>query len=128
MITYCPLNARSELMSLVNCPWGGVFDTWRRFQIADPASNNPGFKPTLGSGLGATVDSLAPPPQARDKRAIAAETEYNLIVRAPLGPRRWGAENNVPLAALRTICSGSPSTTKLQKLPGSRARPRRRGT
>src|SRR5262249_23629517 len=103
MITYGPLNARSELMSLVNCPWGGVFDTSRRFQIADPASNNPGFKPTLGSGLGATVDSVALPAQARDDRAIAAANEYHLIVRAPLGPRRWGVENNVPLAASRTI-------------------------
>src|SRR5215471_16685054 len=79
MITYCPLNARSELMSLVNCPWGGVLDTWRKFQIADPASNRPGFKPTLGSGLGAAVDMWAPPAQAMDDRAIAAANEKDLI-------------------------------------------------
>src|SRR5215831_1490284 len=75
MMTYCPLNARSELMSLVNCPWGGVLETRRRFQVADPASNSPGFKPTLGSGFGATVDNLAPPAHARDERAIAAANE-----------------------------------------------------
>src|SRR5712692_4904538 len=61
-MTYFPLNARSELVAPTNFSDGGVFDTTRIFQDASPASMSPARRPTRGSGVGATVDMLAPPP------------------------------------------------------------------
>src|SRR5687767_454118 len=58
----------------VNPSEGGTWDTVRRFQVAVPASMNPGLRPMRGSGLGAaafagyrragefTSDALAPGP------------------------------------------------------------------
>src|SRR5688500_1393466 len=58
------MKARSEFLSrsspgvlwLMNGADGGVFETIARFQIASPASNQPGRSPTRGSGLGADAD------------------------------------------------------------------------
>src|SRR5438093_13084312 len=63
-MAYFPVNARSELVSLLSPGLlrlmkfsdGGVLDTSRRFQAASPALNQPAFSPTRGSGRGAAAD------------------------------------------------------------------------
>src|SRR5215471_5266280 len=64
-MAYWPLNARSELVTPLNFSDGCVFDTTRRFHDASWAFISPALSPTLGSGLGATVDMLLPPPDAQ---------------------------------------------------------------
>src|SRR5512133_3327300 len=54
-MTFVPVNPRSELVIPAKCSGDGVCDTFRRFQIASPASCNPAFNPTRGSGDGAAM-------------------------------------------------------------------------
>src|SRR5688500_6468973 len=59
-----PVKARSEFLSraspgvvsLMNDADGRVLDTSVMFQRASPASNQPAFSPTRGSGLGGAAD------------------------------------------------------------------------
>src|SRR5260370_4499536 len=71
-MAYVPENARSELVTPTNFSAGGVFETTRRFQDASPASMSPARRPTRGSGVGATVDMLAPPEDAHAARHTQA--------------------------------------------------------
>ncbi len=59
-----------------NCAGGGVFETTRRFHDASAAFMRPARRPTRGSGLGATVDTFAPPEDAQAAR------EHNPMVSA----------------------------------------------
>src|SRR3989442_8296550 len=68
-MAYGPVNARSELVTPKNFSGGGVFETTRMFQEASAAFISPARRPTRGSGLGATVDMLAPPDDAHAVRA-----------------------------------------------------------
>src|SRR5688500_16811263 len=60
-----PTNARSEFLSRAstkgarNFSDGFVVEISRMFQFATPASNQPGLRPTRGSGLGAVTDIIA---------------------------------------------------------------------
>src|SRR5688500_6845109 len=64
--TMLPVKARSEFLSraspgvvsLMNDADGRVLDTSVMFQRASPASNQPAFSPTRGSGLGGAADML----------------------------------------------------------------------
>src|SRR5690242_15477947 len=67
-MAYGPVNARSELVTPKNFPGGGVLETTRMFQVASSAFMSPARRPTRGSGLGATVDMLAPPDDAHAAR------------------------------------------------------------
>src|SRR5260370_25835479 len=71
-MAYVPENARSELVTPANFSDGGVFETTRRFHDASPASMSPARRPTRGSGVGATVDMLAPPEDAHAARHTQA--------------------------------------------------------
>src|SRR6266852_4074378 len=68
-MAYGPVNARSELVTPKNFSGGGVFEITRMFQDASAAFISPARRPTRGSGLGATVDMLAPPDDAHAARA-----------------------------------------------------------
>src|SRR2546428_9574296 len=67
-MAYGPVNARSELVTPKNFSGGAVFETTRMFQDASSAFISPARRPTRGSGLGATVDMLAPPDDAHAAR------------------------------------------------------------
>src|SRR6266496_2336513 len=54
-MTFVPVNPRSELVIPAKCSGDGVCDTFFEFQIASPASCNPAFNPTRGSGDGAAT-------------------------------------------------------------------------
>src|SRR5690349_11557352 len=54
-MTFVPEKPRSELVTPAKCSGDGVCDTFRMFQIASPASCNPAFNPTRGSGDGAAM-------------------------------------------------------------------------
>src|SRR5690348_17083015 len=86
-MAYCPTNARSEFVMPANFSGGGVSETTRRFQDASPAFMNPGFKPTRGSGFGATVDMFAPPEDAHAARehspTVSPNNAVNLIGVSP---------------------------------------------
>src|ERR1051326_4322464 len=76
-MAYGPLNARSELVTPLNFSDGGVFERTRRFHAASWAFMRPALSPTLGSGLGATVDMLLPPPEAQAARvAIPTASDH----------------------------------------------------
>src|SRR2546430_17192579 len=58
-IVYLPLNARSEWVAPRDVPLGGVLDIRFMFQAACPASHQPAFRPTRGSGVGVVPDTIA---------------------------------------------------------------------
>ena len=53
-----PLNARSECVAPSDLPVGAVVETMRMFQAAWPASHQPAFRPTRGSGDGAVAETI----------------------------------------------------------------------
>ena len=62
---------------------GGVVDSMRMFQIASPASKNPGARPTRGSGVGGlTLRRLTPASEAQPENVAAR------AVRRTSAPRR----------------------------------------
>src|ERR1700757_4155357 len=98
-MAYCPTNARSEFVRPANFSGGGVSETTRRFQDASPAFMSPGFKPTRGSGFGATVDRFAPPEDAHAARehspTVSPNNAVNLMASVlhhwPVGWKRSAA-------------------------------------
>src|SRR5215510_14960110 len=57
-IVYFPLNARSECVAPSDFPVGGVVEIMFMFQAAWPASHQPAFSPTRGSGDGAVPETI----------------------------------------------------------------------
>src|SRR5689334_3017616 len=57
-MTYLPLKARSECVAPSVFPVGGVVEIIFMFHAASPASQRPGLRPTRGSGVGATSDTI----------------------------------------------------------------------
>src|SRR6476620_808013 len=90
-MTYLPVKARSALVWPRNSRGGGVCDSTLRFQVASPASNNPAFSPTRGSGFGGVADMLpvvevewAQPTAAATPRASVRDRTEARLIQTPL--------------------------------------------